>query len=76
VVVGPAEAEFPEDGLETLVPASGIASLTSTGTGEGGRDVIGQIGVEPLSQQPRGHGQDPPAQGGLDGLEVGEGVGP
>jgi hypothetical protein len=38
--------------------------------------VVGLIGVEPLSQQPRGHGQDPSAQGGLDGLEVGESAGP
>jgi len=76
VVVGTAEVDLSDDGLEALVPTSGVASLASTGTGEGGRGVVGQIGVESLSQQPRGHGQDPSAQSRLDGLEVGEGVGP
>jgi len=76
VVVGPAEVDLSEDGLEALVPASGVTSLASTGAGEGGRGVVGQIGVESLSQQPRGHGQDPSAQRGLDGLEVVESVGP
>jgi hypothetical protein len=65
--------DLAEDGLETLVAAPGVSSLASTGTAEGGRGVVGQVGVESLGEQPRGHGHDPATQGGLDGLEVGEG---